>query len=119
MKPYGFIFCSYLGFLQLPILALKLQIACVSGVIPELQRLLFRGRVLKYDQLLSDYRILPFFLALYLMLLCFFFFFQKRVSLNELIQDIEQGHTLYFVVRPRLSQRASSNAGVYIAFKSP
>lgn len=44
--------------LQVPVPALKDQIATVTGVLSEQQRLICRGKVLKDDQLLSAYRIL-------------------------------------------------------------
>ncbi|CAI0399446.1 unnamed protein product, partial [Linum tenue] len=40
---------------QMPVPALKEQIASVTGVLSEQQRLICRGRVLKDDQLLSAY----------------------------------------------------------------
>lgn len=43
--------------MQVPIPALKEQIATVTGVLSEQQRLICRGKVLKDDQLLSAYRI--------------------------------------------------------------
>jgi len=48
-------------FLQVPVPALKEQIASVTGVLSEQQRLICRGKVLKDDQLLSAYRILLLF----------------------------------------------------------
>ncbi|KAH0450827.1 hypothetical protein IEQ34_021519 [Dendrobium chrysotoxum] len=45
-------------FKQVPVPALKEQIATVTGVLSEQQRLICRGKVLKDDQLLSAYRIL-------------------------------------------------------------
>ncbi|KAM1731866.1 hypothetical protein ACFX11_017693 [Malus domestica] len=60
---------------QMPVPALKEQVASVTGVLSEQQRLICRGKVLKDDQLLSAYRILFFFL------------------------DVEDGHTLHLVVR--------------------
>lgn len=42
----------------MPVPALKEQIATVTGVLTEQQRLICRGKVLKDDQLLSAYRIL-------------------------------------------------------------
>lgn len=47
-----------LNVMQMPVPALKEQIASVTGVLSEQQRLICRGRVLKDDQLLSAYRIL-------------------------------------------------------------
>lgn len=44
----------------MPVPALKEQIASVTGVLSEQQRLICRGKVLKDDQLLSAYRILFF-----------------------------------------------------------
>lgn len=44
----------------MPVPALKEQIASVTGVLSEQQRLICRGKVLKDDQLLSAYRILLF-----------------------------------------------------------
>nr|GFD04981.1 hypothetical protein [Tanacetum cinerariifolium] len=41
-----------------PVPALKEQIATVTGVLSDQQRLICRGKVLKDDQLLSAYRIL-------------------------------------------------------------
>ncbi|GAA0140316.1 chaperone [Lithospermum erythrorhizon] len=41
-----------------PVPALKEQIATVTGILSEQQRLICRGKVLKDDQLLSAYRIL-------------------------------------------------------------
>lgn len=46
---------------QVPVPALKEQIASVTGVVTEQQRLICRGQVMKDDQLLSAYRILLFF----------------------------------------------------------
>jgi len=48
----------------MPVPALKEQIATVTGVLSEQQRLICQGKVLKDDQLLSAYRIL------YLFILC-------------------------------------------------
>ncbi|KAL6012050.1 hypothetical protein ACLOJK_002525 [Asimina triloba] len=50
--------------LQLPVPALKEQIASVTGVVSEHQRLICRGKVLKDDQLLSAYRI-PIYISLF------------------------------------------------------
>jgi len=50
----------------MPVPALKEQIASVTGVLSERQRLICQGKVLKDDQLLSAYRIL--FLCLYTVL---------------------------------------------------
>jgi hypothetical protein len=50
--------------MQMPVPALKEQIASVTGVVSEQQRLICQGKVLKDDQLLSAYRIL------YLSILC-------------------------------------------------
>ena len=44
----------------MPVPALKEQIASVTGVLSEQQRLICCGKVLKDDQLLSAYRILIF-----------------------------------------------------------
>lgn len=44
--------------IQVPVPALKEQIASVTGVVTEQQRLICRGQVMKDDQLLSAYRIL-------------------------------------------------------------
>lgn len=52
-----FLFFSF----QVPVPALKEQIASVTGVVTEQQRLICRGKVMKDDQLLSAYRILVFF----------------------------------------------------------
>ncbi|KAK6944416.1 Ubiquitin-like domain, partial [Dillenia turbinata] len=41
---------------QMPVPALKEQIALITGVLSEQQRLICRGKVLKDDQLLSAYR---------------------------------------------------------------
>uniref|UniRef100_A0A199U9Y4 Ubiquitin-like domain-containing protein n=1 Tax=Manihot esculenta TaxID=3983 RepID=A0A199U9Y4_MANES len=49
---------------QMPVPALKEQIASVTGVLSEQQRLICRGKVLKDDQLLSAYRILYPFIRL-------------------------------------------------------
>ncbi|VVB14028.1 unnamed protein product [Arabis nemorensis] len=95
---------------SLPILELKLLISCLSGVIPELQRLLFHGRALEDDKVVSDYRILLCLSSLLLFMCSCFLFSEKWISLNELIQDVQQGHTLYLVTRTRLSQTESSNA---------
>uniref|UniRef100_A0A1D1YHX7 Large proline-rich protein BAG6 n=1 Tax=Anthurium amnicola TaxID=1678845 RepID=A0A1D1YHX7_9ARAE len=58
--------------------ALKEQVANVTGVLSEQQRLICRGKVLKDDQLLSAY-------------------------------NVEDGHTLYLVVRhPPLASTTSS-----------
>lgn len=46
--------------MQVPVPELKEQIASVTGVVSEQQRLICRGKVLKDDQLLSAYRILWF-----------------------------------------------------------
>lgn len=51
---------------QVPIPKLKEQIATVTGVISEQQRLICRGKVLKDDEILSAYRIL--FLVVLMML---------------------------------------------------
>ena len=50
----------FLKIMQMPVPALKEQIASVTGVLSEQQRLICRGKVLKDDQLLSAYRILIF-----------------------------------------------------------
>lgn len=42
---------------QMPVPALKEQIASVTGVISEQQRLICQGKVLKDDQLLSAYHV--------------------------------------------------------------
>ncbi|KAK2979181.1 hypothetical protein RJ640_027018 [Escallonia rubra] len=63
---------------QMPVPELKEQIASVTGVLSEEQRLICRGRVLKDDQLLSAYRILSHHTDIYL--------------------DVEDGHTLHMVV---------------------
>ncbi|KAK3023889.1 hypothetical protein RJ639_042905 [Escallonia herrerae] len=63
---------------QMPVPELKEQIASVTGVLSEEQRLICRGRVLKDDQLLSAYRILSHHSDIYL--------------------DVEDGHTLHMVV---------------------
>ncbi|XP_043806462.1 ubiquitin-like domain-containing protein CIP73 isoform X2 [Manihot esculenta] len=42
---------------QMPVPALKEQIASVTGVLSEQQRLICRGKVLKDDQLLSAYHV--------------------------------------------------------------
>lgn len=56
--------------MQMPVPALKEQIAGVTGVLSEQQRLICRGRVLKDDQLLSAYRI--FFVNFFLWVQCLF-----------------------------------------------
>lgn len=48
--------------MQVPVPELKEQIATVTGVLSEQQRLICRGKVLKDDQLLSAYRILLIFM---------------------------------------------------------
>lgn len=53
-----FSFFFFLLWMQVPVPALKEQIATVTGVLSEQQRLICRGKVLKDDQLLSAYRIL-------------------------------------------------------------
>nr|KYP57363.1 Large proline-rich protein BAT3 [Cajanus cajan] len=53
---------------QMPVPALKEQIASVTGVLSERQRLICQGKVLKDDQLLSAYRILSLY---------FYFVFRK------------------------------------------
>lgn len=60
---YYFIFFNIL---QVPVPALKEQIASVTGVLSDQQRLICRGKVLKDDQLLSAYRILFSFMLLWL-----------------------------------------------------
>lgn len=47
----------------MPVPALKEQIATVTGVLSEQQRLICQGKVLKDDQLLSAYRILYLFIV--------------------------------------------------------
>lgn len=47
----------------MPVPALKEQIASVTGVLSERQRLICQGKVLKDDQLLSAYRIPFIFLS--------------------------------------------------------
>ncbi|KZV57869.1 large proline-rich protein bag6-B-like [Dorcoceras hygrometricum] len=74
-----------------PVPELKEQIASLTGVLSEQQRLICRGKVLKDDQLLSAYRIL-----------CSFDFLFECGSLFEVlfnIPDVEDGHTLHLVVR--------------------
>jgi hypothetical protein len=56
----------FFNILQVPVPALKEQIASVTGVLSEQQRLICRGKVLKDDQLLSAYRILFSFMLLWL-----------------------------------------------------
>lgn len=69
--------------LQIPVRDLKQDICYYCGVSPERQpRLLFRGRVLKNDQRLSDYRILPLFFSSHLIILGFIF--RMNLSLNGL-----------------------------------
>lgn len=59
----------------MPVPALKEQIASVTGVLSEQQRLICRGKVLKDDQLLSAYRIL------YIILLYAFTFHKTLIEL--------------------------------------
>lgn len=59
----------------MPVPALKEQIASVTGVLSEQQRLICRGKVLKDDQLLSAYRIL------YMILLYFIIFHRTLIEL--------------------------------------
>lgn len=54
----GWFLVILLNVMQMPVPVLKEQIASVTGVLSEQQRLICRGRVLKDDQLLSAYRIL-------------------------------------------------------------
>lgn len=65
LREAGQVLTSYyllaLDMLQVPVPALKEQIASVTGVVSEQQRLICRGKVLKDDQLLSAYRILSIF----------------------------------------------------------
>ncbi|KAL9273769.1 Ubiquitin-like domain-containing protein, partial [Drosera capensis] len=42
---------------QMPVPVLKQQIASMTGIVTEHQRLIFRGKVLKDDQLLSAYHM--------------------------------------------------------------
>ncbi|THF98838.1 hypothetical protein TEA_001770 [Camellia sinensis var. sinensis] len=65
-----------------PVPALKEQIATVTGVLSEQQRLICRGKVLKDDQLLSAYLSLDI-----------------GAPLHKMIVDVEDGHTLHLVVR--------------------
>ena len=44
--------------MQMPVPALKEQIATLTGILSGQQRLICQGKVLKDDQLLSAYRIL-------------------------------------------------------------
>lgn len=59
----------------MPVPALKEQIASVTGVLSEQQRLICRGKVLKDDQLLSAYRIL------YMILLNLFVFDKTLIDI--------------------------------------
>ncbi|KAB5551860.1 hypothetical protein DKX38_009171 [Salix brachista] len=80
---------------QMPVPALKEQIASVTGVLSEQQRLICRGKVLKDDQLLSAYRIL----------------FSKDSNATS---NVEDGHTLHMVVRqpiPQSSEGLSNHPG--------
>lgn len=54
---YFLVLSLFVNAMQVPIPALKEQIATVTGVLSEQQRLICRGKVLKDDQLLSAYRI--------------------------------------------------------------
>lgn len=63
----------------MPVPALKEQIASVTGVLSEQQRLICRGKVLKDDQLLSAYRIL------YMILLFSFIFLKTSIELIFLV----------------------------------
>ncbi|KAL0692299.1 hypothetical protein Bca4012_059479 [Brassica carinata] len=74
-----------------PVPALKEQIASVTGVVTEQQRLICRGQVMKDDQLLSAYRILLFFPPHCL--------------------DVEDGHTLHMVVRQPISPLSEGSTG--------
>ncbi|KAL0792369.1 hypothetical protein Bca101_063746 [Brassica carinata] len=76
---------------EVPVPALKEQIASVTGVVTEQQRLICRGQVMKDDQLLSAYRILLFFPPHCL--------------------DVEDGHTLHMVVRQPISPLSESSTG--------
>ncbi|CAK7338536.1 unnamed protein product [Dovyalis caffra] len=73
---------------QMPVPALKEQVASVTGVLSEQQRLICRGKVLKDDQLLSAYLLIEL--------------------------DVEDGHTLHLVVRqpiPLSSEGLSNHPG--------
>ncbi|MQM10102.1 hypothetical protein Taro_042991, partial [Colocasia esculenta] len=54
---------------SMPVPALKEQIANVTGILSEQQRLICQGKVLKDDQLLSAYRILLSVVFLYFLIL--------------------------------------------------
>ncbi|KAH7569123.1 hypothetical protein JRO89_XS06G0109800 [Xanthoceras sorbifolium] len=74
---------------QVPVPALKEQIASVTGVLSEQQRLICRGKVLKDDQLLSAYRILSYpYLT---------------------VENVEDGHTLHMVVRQPIPPSADGS----------
>lgn len=59
---------------QMPVAVVKEKIVDITGVSVEDQRLIFRGRVLNDDQLLSVYRILNH-IMFYILKLSFFFYF--------------------------------------------
>ncbi|KAK1287630.1 hypothetical protein QJS10_CPB19g00603 [Acorus calamus] len=71
-----------------PVPALKEQIATVTGVVSEQQRLICRGKVLKDEELLSAYH-----------------FDAHRT-------DVEDGHTLHLVVRQPFQPSTSPNLGL-------
>ncbi|KAG6512167.1 hypothetical protein ZIOFF_030262 [Zingiber officinale] len=77
-----------------PIPSLKEKVASASGIPVEQQRLIFRGKVLKDDHLLSDYRIL-------------YFLFLVRYLGCGTKHYLEDGHTLHLVARPVEAQTQS------------
>lgn len=85
--------------LQTTILELKEEIAAVSGVASGLQHLLFRGRALRDDHVLSDYRILPYSSHARSLLFFSFFLFlllSQRFSLNRFNQrDWKRPHSVF------------------------
>ncbi|CAN1163219.1 Ubiquitin-like domain-containing protein CIP73 [Linum perenne] len=89
---------------KMTVAAFKEKIAGQIGVPVNQQRLIFRGRVLKDDHLLSEYRIL---VSVQFSVLPFFLL-NNYCSLLLNVQEVENGHTLHLVARQSAQTQPSS-----------
>ncbi|KAG6771341.1 hypothetical protein POTOM_022692 [Populus tomentosa] len=110
---------------QMPVPALKEQIASVTGVLSEQQRLICRGKVLKDDQLLSAYLLMKGQLGVcalagkrlscgWIVLQCCSSQLIPAMLMHKSQLDVEDGHTLHMVVRqpiPQSSEGLSNHPG--------
>ncbi|MBA0721075.1 hypothetical protein Golax_008651 [Gossypium laxum] len=92
---------SFLVDKNAPVSSFKEKIARELGVPVGRQRLIFRGKVLKDDHLLSEYRILSSFPLLWFTL-C-------NISFTGFL-DVENGHTLHLVERQPAQSQLSADA---------